>query len=303
LIEIFCRSSLEDSMFLHTFGRCLLLFVCLAVAAPVYADPFPNAAAAYLVKSGDTVFWSHQAERRMPPASLTKMMTALVVLEKARLDEIVTVSAAAAAQRGSRLQVAEGEKFLVGDLLAAVLIRSGNDAAYALAEHVGGSEEGFAALMNKRAAALGLRNTNFVNASGFDHPNHYSTAVDLARLAEAALADPTFRSIVVQCGVGIQTVTGERSFQLINSNKLLGFYDGLAGVKTGFTSRAGPCLVVAAERGGEQVLLVLLNSPKRWEAAPEILDRAFERRAQISGSQLALLETADSAEGSRSEGL
>ncbi len=284
-------------------GRCLLLLVFILSAAPVHAvNPFPDAAAAYLVKSGDTVFWSYRAERRLPPASLTKMMTALVVLEKARLDEIVTVSANAAAQKGSRLQIEAGEQFLVRDLLAAVLIRSGNDAAVALAEHVAGSEKRFAALMNERAAALGLRNTNFVNASGFDHPDHYSTAVDLARLAEAALDHSIFRSLVVQCGIDIQNITGERSFQLVNSNKLLGFYDGLAGVKTGFTSRAGPCLIVAAERNGAQVLLVLLNSPKRWEEAPRILDRAFEHRAETDGSRFARLQGSDRSEAA-GEGL
>ncbi len=280
-------------MVLRVFGPTFLLALCLLVIPAHAADPFPNAAAAYLVKSGETVFWSHQAERRMPPASLTKMMTALVVLERAALDDVVTISATAAAQTGSRLRIQAGERFSVGDLLAALLIRSANDAAVALAEHVAGSEEKFAALMNRRVAELGLKNTQFANASGLDHPRQYSTAVDLARLAEAALDHDTFRALVVETGVEIRTLCTGRTFELTNSNKLLGLYDGLAGVKTGFTSRAGPCLIVAAERGEERVLLVLLNSPHRWILAPAILDQAFEQKAQIAGSRLARLETTD----------
>lgn len=277
-------------MVMRSAVRILTLAVCLFTASPVLADnPFPRAGAAYLVKSGDATVWSYRAERRLAPASLTKVMTALLVLERARLDDVVVVSPAAAAETGSRIHLQKGERLLVGDLLAAMLIKSANDAAHALAAHVGGSEAGFVALMNQRAAQLGLANTHFRNASGHDHPQHYSTAVDLARLAEAALAHPTFRTLVSQESMDIHTVGWGRTFRLKNSNKLLGAYSGLVGVKTGFTSGAGPCLIALAERGGEKVMVVILNSPSRWTMVPAMLDRAFEY-TRVARSQLAGLD-------------
>lgn len=278
------------------FLACLL---CLLSAAPSLADdPFPRAAAAYLVKTGDQTVWSHQADRRLAPASLTKVMTALIVLERARLDEVVVVSAGAAAETGSRIHLRRGDRLFVGDLLAALLIKSANDAAHALAEHVGGSIEGFAALMNQRAAQLGMTNTHFRNPSGLDQPHHYTTAADLALLAEAALSVPAFRTLVGQEAMDIHTVGWGRTFHLKNSNRLLGVYDGLVGVKTGFTNGAGPCLIALAEREGEKVLLVLLNSPGRWQMAPAILDRAFEH-TRLARNQVALVgDQADGSSGS-----
>lgn len=253
-----------------------IALVCLAAVPAAAANPFPRAGSSYLVKSGDTAIWSHRANLRRPPASLTKIMTALLVIERGGLEEVVTVSPEAAAETGSRLRLRAGEQFLVADLLAATLLKSANDAAHALADHEAGSEAQFVVLMNRRAVELGLKNTHFANCCGFDHPKHYSTADDIARLTEFALSLETFREIVGRAKFDIQTIGGERTFHLKNTNRLLGQYDGMVGGKTGFTSKAGPCLVAVAERGEARVLVVLLNSRARWSAAPTILDRAFK---------------------------
>lgn len=263
-------------------------FLCLT-AGSVAADPFPRVASAYLVKTGNTTVWSHQAYKRLPPASLTKIMTALVVLERARFDDVVIVSAAAAAETGSRIKLKAGERFLVKDLLAAMLVNSANDAAHALADHIAGSEAKFVQLMNQRAATLGLINSHFVNAAGHDNPKHYSTAGDLARLTEYVLTFATFQELVGLPEMEISTVDGLRSFNLHNTNRLLGSYEGMIGGKTGFTSKAGPCLVAVVEHDGERVLLVMLNSPTRWKSAAHILDQAVAKVEARTRPRLAQL--------------
>jgi D-alanyl-D-alanine carboxypeptidase (penicillin-binding protein 5/6) len=256
----------------------LFLVLCLLLVAPAVqaADPFPSAARAYLVQAGGTLVWEHQADRRLPPASLTKIMTALLVLERGNLEQIVTVSPAAAAETGSRLRLRAGERLRVGDLLAAMLIESANDAAHVLADYLGGSEARFVTMMNARAARLGLKNTHFVNCAGHDHPQHYSSANDLARLTEAALSHPLFRQLVSQVKYEVRTVGGKRIFRMENSNKLLPRYPGMVGVKTGYTRGAGRCLIALAERDGVEILIVLLRAPDRWNIATRMLDHAFQ---------------------------
>lgn len=267
---------------------CLLL-LCLCATPAVAANPFPRAATAYLVKTPDnppSPGWAQQADRRLPPASLTKVMTALLVLETTSPAGVVTVTQASAAETGSRLKLRVGDSFLVRDLLAATLIRSANDAAHALAVHVAGSEAAFAKKMNQRAAKLGLRNTQFVNAAGLDHPLHYSSANDLARIAQEALKHPLFRDLVGTAQSAIKPLNRDEIYPLETSNKLLTSYEGMLGVKTGYTSKAGRCLIALAERNGQQVLLVLLNAPQRWESAAAILDRAFAQNTSQVGPRV-----------------
>lgn len=265
----------------------LLLTAALLLAAPAVqaADPFANSARAYLTQVGGTTVWSHHADQKLPPASLTKIMTALLVLERANLNATVTISPAVAAATGHRLRVKAGEKYRVRDLLAATLIESANDAARALAEHVGGSEARFAGMMNARAAQLGMKNTHFTNAAGHHHENHYTTASDLVVLTEAALARPLFRELVSKVRYEIRTVNGKRRFKLENSNKLLPKYDGMVGVKTGYTPEAGRCLIALAERDGVEVLIVLLRAQDRWNLAERMLDTAFQRYAFLGDSK------------------
>jgi D-alanyl-D-alanine carboxypeptidase (penicillin-binding protein 5/6) len=270
----------------------LLLAFCLGiVASAVWAaaaepeDPFGNVAAAYLVKVDGREVWARNPDASLPPASLTKMMTALLVLERADLRSVVTVSGEASRETGTRLGLAPGDRMPVIDLLAATLLGSANDACHALAEHVAGSEKKFVVLMNARAREMALSNTRFANACGHDAPGIRSTARDLARLAETAMGNPVFAKMTGLEDGWISTADAGKKFPLENKNLLIGRYRGAIGVKTGFTGSAGKCLVALAERGGKRVLLVLLNAPDRWWKAEEILDAAFAHGSGASSAR------------------
>jgi len=167
-------------------------------------------------------------------------------------------------------------------LLTATLIASANDACTALAEANAGSEAAFVAKMNQRARSLELSNTHFSNPCGFDQANHYSSARDLARIAQTALAHPEFAAIVARESAEIRTADGRQRFELKNRNALIGTYAPAIGIKTGYTSRAGKCLMALAQRNGTRVLLVMLNATSRWWDAIGIIENAFEAAA---GSQ------------------
>jgi D-alanyl-D-alanine carboxypeptidase (penicillin-binding protein 5/6) len=208
-------------------------------------------------------------------------MTALLVLEREPLDRVVTVSSGAAGESGTRIGLRRGDRMTVADLLAATLIFSANDACRALADHTGGDSERFVTLMNARAEKLGLSGTHFSNPCGHDQPRHYSTARDLAILAESALGNRTFRDLVSRQQQQIRTVDGKRRFNLPSKNHLLGRYHGIKGVKTGYTPNAGECLIALAEREGTRVLLVMLHARNRWHNAAAMLDRAFAGKAEV----------------------
>ncbi len=258
-----------------------ILMTSITAADAANDDPFPLAASSYLLMIDGKTVWAHRPERRLAPASLTKIMTALLVMEREPLDRVVTVSSGAAAESGARIGLRRGDRMTVGSLLAATLIYSANDACRALADHAGGDRERFVALMNARAAKLGLNGTHFSNPCGHDQPRHYSTASDLAVLAEAALGNRTFRELASRRQQQIRTADGMRRFDLRNKNHLLGRYPGIAGVKTGYTLHAGGCLIALAEREGTSVLLVLLHARDRWHDAASMLDRAFARKRTI----------------------
>ncbi len=203
-------------------------------------------------------------------------MTGLLVLEQFQPDEAVTVTPSATRETGSRLGLKSGERFRLQDLLAAALITSANDACHALADHLARNESSFVARMNRRAKALGMRNTHFTNACGHDKPGHYSSARDLSLLAHALLKHPALIGITSQRTLQIATLDGQRRYALENKNALIGRYDGALGLKTGFTAKAGKCLVAFAKRGGDTVLLVMLHGNDRWWDAADILDLAFD---------------------------
>ena len=270
----------------------LLLGICFGlVASAAWAggsgagDPFGNVAAAYLVKVDGREVWARNADAPLPPASLTKMMTALLVLERADLRSVATVSRKASRETGTRLGLAPGDRMPVIDLLAATLLGSANDACHVLADHVAGSEKKFVDIMNARERELGLSGTRFANACGHDAPGMRSTARDLARLAETAMGNPVFAKMTGLEDGWISTADGGEKFSLKNKNLLIGRYRGAIGVKTGFTGSAGKCLVALAERGGKRVLLVLLNAPDRWWKAEEILDAAFAHGSGASSGR------------------
>lgn len=250
-----------------------LLLACQAVLAQ--PDPFPKVASSYLVQVNGDLVWERHADRRLPPASLTKLMTALLLAEQAQPQDTVTVSSAAEHETGSHIGIKQGEKFHVEDLLAAMLIASANDACHALADHAGGSEARFVQMMNRRAGELGLRHTHFVNACGHDAPNHYSSTRDLALLARELLKHPEITALTAKRDAQIATLDGVREYRFESTNALIGRYPGALGLKTGLTPRAGKCLVAYARRGETQVLLVMLHGNDRWWDAADILDIAF----------------------------
>jgi D-alanyl-D-alanine carboxypeptidase (penicillin-binding protein 5/6) len=227
------------------------------------------------LSTGRTVY-AYEAERRLSPASLTKIMSALVILEYGHLEDHVVVTPHAASAHRIRLGVRSGQIYRLEDLVKAMLIASANDACLAAVEHLAGSEAGFVMLMNTKARELRLRDTHFSNACGFDAPDHYSTASDLARLSEVALSHPLFRAFVREELEIISAVNVNRSFVLRNTNRLLGRVPGVEGVKTGFTSRAGRCVILKVSQGGKQLLLVLMHARQRWNAASTLISYGLD---------------------------
>lgn len=261
-------------------GLVLGLFALAAPALCAGADPFPGLARAYLVLHDDRLLWSHADTEPVAPASLTKLMTALLAVESGRLDTVATVTTEATRAGGSAMGLASGDRLKVRDLVSAAMIASANDACRALAVWHSGSEAKFVVAMNRRAAELGLRDTRFRNACGFDAAGHRSTAADLAALATAVMRHEVIASAVRRIDHTVTTVDGRRRFTLHNRNALIGRYAGAIGVKTGYTQQAGPCVIALAVRGGHRVMLVLLGAKNRWWDAHTLLDRAFAEGAR-----------------------
>jgi D-alanyl-D-alanine carboxypeptidase (penicillin-binding protein 5/6) len=228
------------------------------------------------LSTGHTLY-ELRSDRRLSPASLTKIMSALVILEFGRLHDHVMISPRAAAAHKIRLRLRSGQVFRLEDLMKAMLITSANDACLAAVEHVGGSESRFVFLMNQKARVLGLTDTHFSNACGFDGPDHYSTAADLARLSEIALQHPLFRSFVKEELQVMTAVNMPRTYFLRNTNRLLGRIPGVEGVKTGFTSQAGRCLIAKVSQDGKELLLVLLHANRRWNIATNLINYGLQR--------------------------
>lgn len=257
-----------------------LLLVCnIALGQP---DPFPKVAASYLVQVNGQLLWEKQVQRRLPPASLTKLMTVLLVLDDYRPRAEVRISHLAAKETGTRLGVRNGQRFYLEDLLAAALLNSDNDACHALADYVAGSQARFVQMMNRRAQQLGMRHTHFANACGHDAADHYSTAHDLALLANALLKIPLVTELAARPSAQFSALDDKTIYQVENKNALIGRYPGAYGLKTGYTPKAGKCLVAYARRGGNEVLLVMLNAPDRWWDAVDILDLAFAQAQPAS---------------------
>ncbi|SEN63819.1 D-alanyl-D-alanine carboxypeptidase (penicillin-binding protein 5/6) [Nonomuraea pusilla] len=266
------------------------LAVLLGVSSPAAAAPGApavGARSAYVVDSGGTVHYGKRETRRVPVASLVKVMTAYVVLREARLTDTITISESdvrhAAGNDATTAGLKKGERLTVRDLLYGLMLPSGADAANALARRYGPGKEAFVAKMNRAARALGLADTRYTNADGLPVPakGGYSTAVDQARLAQAALRNPTFQAVVGTVTHRVGKTAVHRAHTWRNSNKLLQRSDGVLGVKTGYTRAAGYCLLFAGERGGRTVVGVLLGdqSERRFKTAAQLLDYAGEQLA------------------------
>ena len=252
----------------------ILLTVFLLPSLSLHAAPVCNAKAAIVIEaSSGAVLYEKNADLLLPEASTTKIMTALLVLEQTDLSKEFTVSTRAAATEGSQLGLAAGDRLSVRDLLWILMLKSGNDAAVALAEGVCGTVERFVDAMNQRAEELGLSSTRFQNPHGLPAQGHETTARDLAEMTAAALENAAFAQRVATKKA---TLTYKK-IVLENSNKLLWSCDGVIGVKTGFTKAAGRCLVSAAEREGVRLICVTLNDPDDWRDHAVLYDACFSR--------------------------
>lgn len=267
--------------------RSRLAVTTLVVVALLGAAPTPAAAAPPAVSAGGAVLWDPADQRVLygkdeavarPMASTTKIMTTLLALESGVADETLTVSPAAAAQGGASLGLTARQQLPVRSVLAGLMLRSGNDASQAVAEHVAGTEALFVQLMNTRAEELGLDDTRFVNASGLtDDPGHHASPLDLARLAEVAMAHPDLAS-----WAGAATLTVPGLPPMVNRNELIGRYPGATGVKTGFTNLSRYSLVGSASRDGRTLYAVVLASESNFADVRALLDHGFDdfRRTQ-----------------------
>lgn len=273
-----------------------IVAAALVLAAPAHAGAPAVRARAYLVLNAATgeVIGSRDAQARVPIASITKLMTVLVALERVKLSDVVTVRRAAAAIGESTINLRVGERITVRDLVEAALIQSANDAADALAEYVGHGDAGrFVALMNAKASALGLDDTHFARPDGLDAPGHVSSARDVTRLAQIAMHSAVIREIVRQ---RTDTISGNR--RLHTWNDLLGSFPGLLGVKTGHTDGAGWCQVAAARGRGTTIYATILGSPTRAQRNTDLaallrwgLSRYRVARVITTGRTYALVQT------------
>lgn len=227
-------------------------------------------------KTGSILYAKNENDQ-LYPASITKIMTALLALESGQLDESVTTSKLARHAIGNRIYLEEGEEKPLGDLLYGLMLNSGNDAAIAIAEHIGGSVEGFSYLMNEKAKQLGALHTNFITPNGLHDDQHYTTAQDMAIITRTAMLNELFREIV---STKHMPWFGEDwHSSLVNSNKLLWNYEGSTGIKTGYTRKAQQTIVASAEKDGTELIAVLLKVQGRnslWREATDLLDFGFE---------------------------
>lgn len=269
------RKTLLYLLILSTF---FLSMMALLASAKTEVGTRARSSALYNPDTKSFLYQSN-ANLRLPMASTTKIVTALVAIESLDMDEIITVPKDAVGIEGSSLYLKENDKITVRDLIYSVLLQSANDAATVLALRISGSISAFAERMNERVQSIGVTDTNFENPHGLDSKDHYTTAHDLSLIAAEALSNDTFRRI---------SSTYKHSFKIgdeirivVNHNKLLKSYDGCNGVKTGYTRKSGRCLVSSAEKDGVTLVAVTLNDPDDWNDHKSMLDYGFDRLGSI----------------------
>ncbi len=269
----------------------IMRLLCLGIFMTVWltgtaraAEPeIPAQAAILMEASTGKILYEKNADDTRYPASITKMMTCLIALEEGNLSDTVTISPAAAYQEDSPPEIAPGDQISMDMLLSRMMLLSDNAAAYAVAEHMSGSADAFTVKMNNRMEAIGGYNTHFANPNGLPNPNHYSTARDLLKLSAECMMNPKFREIVSQKTrtVNWMDTYGQPKSELAeNTNELLKSYDGITGIKTGWTRAAGGCLAASAKRNNVELIAVVLGAPDmdlRFTAAEQLLDYGFSR--------------------------
>ena len=265
-------------LYLFILSTFLLSMMALMVSADVGVNTRAKSSALY---NPDTKEFLHEknANVRLPMASTTKIVTALISIETLDLDEIVSVPKEAVGVEGSSLYLNEGDTLTVKDLVYGVLLQSANDAATVLALRISGSVADFADLMTERVKAIGALDTQFQNPHGLDDAGHYTTAHDLSIIAATALENETFKTI---CSTYKYTFKiGDNTRTVVNHNKLLNLYDDCLGVKTGYTKKSGRCLVSAAEKDGITLVAVTLDDPDDWVDHRELLDYGFNKLERV----------------------
>jgi serine-type D-Ala-D-Ala carboxypeptidase (penicillin-binding protein 5/6) len=257
----------------------LLLMMLIAPAAASAADEPPVIPArAYLLMdmASGQVLYAHEGDKKLPMASTTKIMTAILALERGKLTDVVTAGQKPYDTGGSTIYLDLGEQQPLENLLYALMLESANDAAVAIAEHLAGTEEQFAAWMNAKAREIGAVNTHFVNSHGLHHPEHYTTAHDLALIARYAMQNPEFRRLVLIEEKEIPGFKENPPRKLFSRNQLLGYYEGVTGVKNGFTEEALLTNVASAKRGGTELIAVILGAENLlWTSSIKLLDYGF----------------------------
>ncbi len=263
--------------FLCLFISVLTLLCPTSVFAAAGA-PSVSAQSAVLMSIEDgTVIFEKCSHKKLPMASTTKIMTCLVALERGNLSDVVKIAPEAIGVEGTSLYLQKGDSCSLLDLLYAVMLRSANDAAAAVAYHIGGTIENFSDMMNEKAAELGLKDTHFMNPHGLHHSEHYTTAYDFALLASYAMKNEEFAKIVSSKEHTVSLNDGSLKKPIVNHNRLLRTYDGACGVKTGFTKTSGRCLVSSAERNGVILVAVTFNAPSDWADHKNMLDYGFSQ--------------------------
>lgn len=262
----------------------MLLLPLLFLPRPSAAEEIGTSARACVVidESSGRVLLQHNADLPLPMASTTKVMTALLALEQGDLDAPVTCSRNAFGVPGTSIYLSEGETLTLQQMLTGLMLASGNDAAVAIAEHIGGTTEEFCRMMTARAAELGCTSTVFLTPHGLPCEGHYTTARDLALITREAMGHSVFREIVSTSRATIPWEGRNYDRVLNNKNRLLTTYEGATGVKTGYTRKAGRCLVFGAERNGMRIIGVVLNCPDWFGEAARLMDIAFERYEAVT---------------------
>ncbi len=261
----------------------VLLFIFLTLFCPIVARKDFNATAksqkqgyVLIECSSNRVLKAENEHERLPMASTTKIMTALIAVERLKLDDVVTIPKEAVGVEGSSIYLKLGEKISVLDLLYGLMLRSGNDSAMAIAIHTAGSVSKFVELMNEKAKQLGLKNTSFKNPHGLSEKEHFTSAYDLALIASYAMKNPVFKEIVGTKSHVAKGQSEEEKRYFANKNRILYNYSGGNGIKTGYTTEAGRCLVASSERNSMQVIAVALNYYDYFDFCSRLMDYAYD---------------------------
>ena len=267
-------------LFRKIFAAAAAVLAALLVALPASAAEAPSvsaqAAVLYDPLSGAVLYEKNGGEV-LPMASTTKIMTALLAFESGQADAVVEGTAEMVAVEGSSMGLAAGDRLTLGSIARGMMMASGNDGANAIALFLGDSAEGFASLMNARAAEIGMESTRFVTPSGLDAEGHGTTAYDMALLGAEAMRCADFAETVGAVSQTVEFLSPEKTVRYDNHNRLLQLYSDCTGIKTGFTKKAGRCLVSSAERGGAQLICVTLNAPDDWNDHIALFEYGFSR--------------------------